>query len=146
MMVTRYLNKRPIRDDSRLITSLRRYLVVGVIATGVDWALFSLFVFVMDWHYLLGGTVSFVVATFAGYLSGLRLVFRSGRHQRWVEIVFVYVASILGLAIHTSTLVVLVGGLQTHLFLAKAAATAVTFLWNFAARYFWIFDRETSNA
>lgn len=128
------------------MTSLRRYLLVGVIATAVDWTLFSILVFAMDWHYLLGGAVSFVVATFAGYLSGLRLVFRSGRHQRWVEIVFVYLASILGLAIHSGVLFVLVGWLQMHVFTAKVVATAVTFLWNFATRYFWIFDRETSNA
>ena len=145
-MVTRYPHKRPVSDVSQLITSLRWYIVVGAIATGVDWALFSVFVFVMDWHYLLGGTVSFVVATFAGYVSGLRLVFRSGRHQRWAEIAFVYLASILGLAIHLGTLTTLVGWLQMHLFVAKAAATVVTFLWNFATRYCWIFDRETSNA
>ena len=128
------------------MTSLRRYIVVGVIATGVDWALFSVFVYVMDWHYLLSGTISFVVATFAGYLSGLRLVFRSGRHKRWVEVVFVYVASVLGLAMHAGTLVLLVSGWQMHLLLAKVAATGVTFLWNFATRYYWIFDREGSNA
>ena len=128
------------------MTSLRRYIVVGAIATGVDWGVFSVLVFVMDWHYLLGGIVSFVVATFAGYLSGLRLVFRSGRHQRWVEIAYVYLASILGFAFHAGTMVVLIDWLQMHLFLAKVAATAVTFLWNFAARYFWIFDEKSSNA
>ena len=145
-MVTRYPHRRTVSDVSQLITSLRRYIVVGIIATGVDWALFCVFVFVMDWHYLLGGTVSFVVATFAGYLSGLRLVFRGGRHQRWVEIALIYLASVLGLAIHMGMLVALAGWLQMHLFLAKAAATGVTFLWNFATRYFWIFDMETSDA
>ena len=133
-------------DVSKFLTSLRRYILVGIIATGVDWALFSIFVFVMDWHYLLGGTVSFIVATFAGYLSGLRLLFRSGRHKRWMEITFVYLASVFGLVLHMGALVVLVDWLQLHLFLAKVGATAVTFLWNFATRYFWIFETDTSNA
>ncbi len=145
-MATRYPHKKPLLDVSELMTSLRRYILVGSIATAVDWALFSIFVFVVDLHYLIGGTASFIIATFAGYLSGLRLVFRSGRHQRWVEITFVYLASILGLAVHMGVLVALAGWLQVHLFLAKVVATAVTFLWNFAARYFWIFDRNTSNA
>lgn len=126
--------------------SLRSYLLVGVIATAVDWALFSLFVFVMDWHYLLAGAASFIVATFVGYLSGLRLVFRSGRHKQWLEISLVYLVSMFGLALHLGTMVALVEWLQLHFFLAKVAATAVTFLWNFAARYFWIFERDTSNA
>lgn len=133
-------------DVSKFITSLRRYILVGAIATGVDWALFSIFVFVMDLHYLLGGTASFIVATFASYLSGLRLVFRSGRHKRWMEIAFVYLASILGLVLHMGALVALVDRLQLHLFLAKVVATGVTLLWNFAARYFWIFERDASNA
>lgn len=145
-MGTRHPQNQPVSDSSDFVISLRRYVMVGAIATAVDWALFSAFILAMDWHYLLAGTLSFLVATFAGYLSGLRLVFRGGRHQRWVEIFFVYLASVVGLAIHAGTLVLLVGWLQVNIFLAKAAATAVTFLWNFAARYFWIFDRETSNA
>jgi len=131
---------------SKFITSLRRYILVGAIATGVDWALFLVLVFVVDLHYLLAGIISFVVATFAGYLSGMRLLFRGGRHKRWVEIAFVYLASILGLALHMGVLVAFADWLQLHLFLAKVAATAVTFLWNFAARYFWIFETDTSNA
>ncbi len=131
---------------SEFVTSLRRYVLVGAVATGVDWVLFSIFVFAMEWHYLLAGTVSFIVATFAGYVSGLRVLFRSGRHKRWVEIAFVYLASIFGFALHMGALAVLVDWLQLHLFLAKVVATAVTFLWNFAARYFWIFERNTSNA
>ena len=133
-------------DIPKFLIGLRSYLLVGVIATGVDWALFSILAFVVELHYFLAGTLSFIVATFAGYLSGLRLVFRGGRHKRWVEIVFVYLASIFGLALHMGALVALVEWLQLHIFLAKIAATAVTFLWNFATRYFWIFERDTSNA
>lgn len=133
-------------DTSKFLTGLRSYLLVGIIATGVDWALFSILVFAVDLHYLLAGTVSFVVATFAGYLSGLRLVFRSGRHSRWVEIAYVYLASLIGMAMHVGALVALVEWLHLHVLLAKIVATAVTFVWNFAARYFWIFERDAPNA
>ena len=133
-------------DIPKFLIGLRSYLLVGVIATGVDWALFLILVFVVDLHYLLAGIVSFIAATFAGYLSGLRLMFRSGRHSRWVEITYVYLASIFGLVLHMGALVALVEWLHLHIFLAKAAATAVTFLWNFAARYFWIFERDAPNA
>lgn len=133
-------------DVSKFLKGLRSYLLVGVIATGVDWALFSVLVFAIDVHYFFAGTVSFVAATFAGYLSGLRLVFRGGRHKRWIEITFVYLASIFGLVLHMGALVALVEWLHLNIFLAKAAATAVTVFWNFAARYFWIFERDPSNA
>ncbi len=135
-----------MRSTEKYFSGLRKYVLVGVIATGVDWVLFSILVFLMDFHYLLAGLVSFVVATLAGYLSGLQLLFRGGRHKRWVEIVFVYVASLFGLALHMGTMMVLADWLFLHLLLAKVAATAVTFLWNFSCRYFWIFERDTSNA
>lgn len=131
-------------EDSPLIKSMRRYFVVGVIATATDWTLFSILTFGMDWNYLLAGAVSFVVATFAGYLSGLRLVFRGGRHKRWLEIGLIYLASMLGLAVHMGVLLLLAGWLGLNVFFAKVAATAATFLWNFATRYYWIFDREAT--
>lgn len=127
------------------MVGLRRYVVVGMIATGVDWAVFSSLVFVFDWHYLPAGIMSFLIATYAGYLAGLRWVFQSGRFRRWVEVVLVYLVSFLGFAMHTGTLVLLVSWLHTHIFVAKIVATAITFLWNFAARYLLIFERDTTN-
>jgi putative flippase GtrA len=145
-MVSPVTSKKPASGDaSHFFAGLRRYVAVGLIATGVDWVVFSCLVFVFDWHYLPAGIVSFLIATFAGYLSGLRWVFRSGRFQRWVEVAFVYLVSFLGFAMHTGTLVVLVSWMHTHMFVAKVVATAITFLWNYAARYFLIFDRETAN-
>lgn len=133
-------------EHSQLVRSMRRYFVVGLIATGVDWILFSILTFGMDWNYLLAGALSFIAATFAGYLSSLRLVFRGGRHKRWVEIALIYLASALGLAVHLGVMLLLAGWLGLHVFLAKVAATAATFLWNFATRYFWIFHREDKSA
>ena len=133
-------------ESSPFLTGLRRYVLVGIIATAVDWAMFSLLVFVLGWNYLLAGIVSFVVATFAGYLSGLQLVFRGGRHRRWVEIVYSYIASLLGFAMHLAVLFFLVDWLDIHVFVAKAIASGVMFLWNYAARFYWIFQRDNSNA
>lgn len=135
-----------MNELSAFLTGLRKYVLVGIIATAVDWALFSFLVFVLDWNYLLAGIASFLVATFAGYLSGLQLVFRGGRYRRWVEIAFSYIASLLGFAMHLAVLFVVAGWLDMHVFIAKAVATGVTFLWNYAARYFWIFERERLNA
>ena len=144
-MLTQYSNENSANGDSGFLRSLRRYVVVGGIATATDWAVFSVLVFGLDMHYLLAGVLSFVVATFAGYLSGLRLVFRGGRHSRWTEVALVYAVSAIGLALHAGVLVAVVAWLQMHPLVGKAAATAVTFLWNFATRYFWIFERDNSD-
>jgi len=133
-------------DQAQLIRSMRRYFVVGLIATGVDWVLFSILIVVLDWNYLLAGALSFIVATFAGYVSSLRLVFRGGRHKRWVEIGLIYLASALGLAVHMGVLLVLAGWLGLNVFVAKVAATGATFLWNFSTRYLWIFHRDDARA
>ncbi len=138
--------KSPTDNHATLIRSMRRYLVVGLIATGIDWVLFTILTFAMHWNYLLAGAFSFVVATFAGYVSSLRFVFRGGRHRRSIEIGLVYLASALGLALHLGVLLVLAGWLGIHVLVAKVAATAANFLWNFATRYLWIFHRDDANA
>lgn len=146
-MMKTYQPEKSLADEHpQLIRSMRRYFVVGLIATGVDWVLFSILTFGLEWNYLLSGAVSFVVATFAGYLSALRLVFRGGRHKRWIEVALIYLASALGLAVHLGVMLLLAGWLGLNVFLAKVAATAATFLWNFATRYYWIFDRYDANS
>lgn len=135
-----------VTKNPGLRNSLQKYVLVGVIATAVDWIIFSILIFAMDFHYLFAGVFSFLVATLAGYWSGLKLLFQHGRYRRWVEMTFIYVTSALGFVLHAGALLLLAGWLEMHWFLAKVVATAATFFWNFSARYYWIFSRSTLDA
>lgn len=137
----------PVTDSGRLATlmqrplmrSMTRYAVVGSTGSVCDWLLFALLHFSLDLHYLLAGTISFIIATLVNYLLSLRWVFEGGRHQRHTEAAMIYLASGVGLLINLAALFMLFEWLGLHVFLAKVLASLAAFLWNFSARYLWIF-------
>jgi len=123
------------------ISGLVRYFWVGVVATLADWFVFALLIYELHWNYLYAGATSFAIGTVAGYLTGFILVFRGGRHARSIEILLVFAASAAGLLLHTMTLYLSVEFLGVWDLIGKLIATAVTFIWNYSARYYWIFEK-----
>lgn len=126
-----------------LMQTMQRYAVVGCTGTLVDWALFALLLYGLDWQYLLAATLSFMVATLVNYLLSLFWVFRGGRHARHLEITLIYLVSAIGLLVNLAVLYLLVEWAAMHVFLAKVLASLSAFLWNFSARYLWVFERGT---
>jgi putative flippase GtrA len=132
--------RRIIQPD--LLRTLFRYVFVGGLGAIADWTIFAGLVYLADWHYLFAGTLSFVLATLLNYGLGLAWAFQGGRHVRHLEILYVYLASLVGLLINLSVLFLLYEWAQFHLLLSKVLASGFAFLWNFSARYFWIFGRR----
>ncbi|MDY2558198.1 MAG: GtrA family protein, partial [Candidatus Faecousia sp.] len=74
------------------------YLIVGGLATIVEWAGFWLFSEKLSIAYLLATALAFAISTFANWLFGRLLVFRGKQAQSLLrEILSVYLASIVGL-------------------------------------------------
>ncbi len=117
------------------------YFTVGGICALLDWALFALFLYGADLHYLISATISFVIATGVNYGLSVKYVFEIGRRSRGEQIVLVYFASGVGILINLAVLSGLIEFVGLHPMVAKLAGTASAFGWNFAARYYWIFDR-----
>ena len=58
------------------------------------------------------------------------------------DIVFFYLLSLGGLIITMGTIFILYDTLKYHELLAKIAALALAFIWNFLSRKFFIFERK----
>ena len=123
------------------IKTLSRYAVVGSTGSVSDWAIFAFLLYVLDWYYMLAGTLSFVLATLINYLLSILWVFNSGRHARHLEVTLIYLVSAIGLLINLAALYLLVEWAAIHVFAAKILASVSAFLWNFTARYLWVFER-----
>ncbi len=117
------------------------YFTVGGICALLDWALFALFLYGADLHYLISATISFVIATGVNYVLSVKYVFERGRRSQGEQFVLVYFASGVGILINLAVLSGLIEFVGLHPMVAKLASTASAFGWNFAARYYWIFDR-----
>ncbi len=121
-----------------------RYFFVGGAAAVVDIGIFFLFAKLAGYDYLLVGCVGFLLATAVNYSLSVKHVFESGvRFTKRKEIILVYAVSLVGLAINQLVLYVIISHMENELMLAKLAATAILFAWNFFARNFIIFREES---
>jgi len=117
-----------------------RYFFVGGAAAALDISIFFVFAKLAGFNYLAVGCVGFIFATMLNYALSVRHVFQSGvRFSRRKELLLVYVVSIIGLAINQFALFTFVSQFSMELMLSKVAATLTVFLWNFAARNYFVF-------
>ena len=120
-----------------------RYFFVGGAAATVDIGLFFLFAKLLGYNYLVVACVGFTLATAVNYHLSIRFVFRSGaRFTRRTELAFIYIVSLLGLALNQAILFALVDSAGVELMLSKLLATGGVFAWNFSVRYFIVFRDE----
>ena len=117
-----------------------RYAMVGGIAAVIDFVIFAAFAKHLGFNYLLVGFAGFAIATGINYLLSIRHVFVSGaRFERNHEIGLVFLISLVGLGANQLVLYLGIGVLGTEMLLTKIFATGLVFLWNFAARNYFVF-------
>ena len=111
------------------------YLIVGGLATIVEWAGFWLFSEKLSIEYLLATALAFAISTFANWLFGRLLVFRGKQQQSFLrEILSVYLASIVGLLLNLIIMFLLVQLLGAEKMSAKMATTVLVFMYNYLVR------------
>ena len=119
----------------RYMGGLFGYLIVGGLATIVEWAGFWLFSEKLSIEYLLATALAFAISTFANWLFGRLLVFRGKQQQSLLrEILSVYLASIVGLLLNLLIMFLLVQLLGVEKMIAKMAATVLVFTYNYLVR------------
>lgn len=132
----------PISSD--LSAKFAGYFLVGGVSAIADFALFSLFLYGAQMHYLAAGTLSFILATALNYVLSVRYVFQSGGRPRHQEVLLVYLVSAVGIAINLGVLALAIEVMELHPLIGKVAGTGSAFGWNFSSRYFWIFRSNDS--
>ncbi len=127
--------------ESNLAIAARRYFLVGGISAVLEWAIFAFFLYVIDHHYLISGVFSFLLATAANYFLSVRFVFGTGRRARTQRIFLLYLVSAIGIVFNLGVLIIGIDLIGMHEMAAKIVATCSVFGWNFAARYFFVFQK-----
>lgn len=115
--------------------SLFGYLIVGGLATIVEWAGFWLFFEKCGIQYLLATAFAFFFSTFANWLFGRLLVFRHAKTKSMLqEIASIYLTSIGGLILNLIIMFVMVQVVGISEMFAKVAATVLVFAYNYIIR------------
>ncbi len=111
------------------------YLIVGGLATIVEWSGFWIFFDMLHIQYLLATALAFVFSTFANWLFGRLLVFRGKQNQSLLkEIASIYLTSIGGLILNLLIMYVMVDFLSMGEMVAKITATVLVFSYNYLIR------------
>jgi putative flippase GtrA len=82
------------------------------------------------------------VATFNNWYLSSKLIFRSSGRSTGEEFMLVYLVSGFGLLINFMVTSVGIEVLGMGLMIAKICGTGSAFVWNYAARQFFVFDRN----
>ncbi len=122
------------------LTRLFKYFFVGATAALVDWLLYWALVKYGTLHYLLAAMLSFIASTAVNYILSIKWVFRSGRHNRYVEIGLVFFVSLIGLLFNELFLYIFADYFRLHYMISKVAATGIVFFWNYLSRKKFIFN------
>lgn len=123
------------------LKQLALYLVVGGIATIVEWLFFWLFDHWM--HYVPATALAFVISTFANWLAGRLLLFKESEQGLVVELLQIYATGIAGLLMNLAIMWVAVEFFGVRDMVAKIIATGIVFFWNFFVRKFLIYKDQS---
>ena len=111
------------------------YLIVGGLATIVEWSGFWIFFNMLYIQYLLATALAFAFSTFANWLFGRLLVFRGKQNQSLLkEIASIYLTSIGGLILNLLIMYGMVDFLSMGEMVAKITATVLVFSYNYLIR------------
>lgn len=128
---------------SRQFKDLMGYVLVGGLATIVEWAIFWILNTPLKAHYILATAVAFIFSTFANWGFGRLFVFKKPKEQSLLkEIASVYLASMAGFVFNIIIMFFLVNLLKLNEMLSKIIATGVVFIYNFLIRKLLIYKKQ----
>lgn len=129
-----------LRGGRTHLSRFVRFVLVGGLATAIQYALLILLVRVFGMAPTPASSIGFVLSAIVNYLLNYRFTFHSSRPHGPAAAKFGALAG-AGLLINGAIMRLMVG-LGVQYLLAQACATLVVLLWNFIGNSFWTFGVE----
>lgn len=134
----RYLPKR-----DALLGQLWRYCITGGIAFVVDFGLFTLFLYGLDFHYLLANFFGLMGGLVVNYLISIGWVFtaceRNFEQKKFFEFFLFSLIGFLGVGLNQLLMWGMVGLLEWSPMFSKIVAAVLVLMWNFGGRKLLLF-------
>lgn len=136
------IRKAFVSSTDNTLLQLFRYTFVGGFAFIVDFGLLYVLTEFAGFHYLVSATLSFVVGLVVNYLLSKVWVFTQSTYSnKRVEFLLFAVIGVIGLGINNVSIWFLSDVIGLWYMLSKAITTVVTYLWNFFARKYILFNK-----
>ena len=134
-------NHLPKREA--LLGQLWRYCITGGIAFVVDFGLFALFLYGLDFHYLIANLFGLVGGLVVNYLISVGWVFtaceRNFEKKKGFEFFLFALIGVLGVGLNQLLMWLMVGLLEWWPMLSKMIAAVLVLMWNFGGRKLLLF-------
>lgn len=129
--------------SKRFINQFLRYLATGGLAFVVDFGLFTLCLYALEYHYLVSNLIGLIAGLLLNYAISVSWVFADSNRtfEQWKSIEFLIFAIVgfAGVGINQLMMLLMVGALEWQEILSKMIAAIVVLMWNFGARKFFLF-------
>ncbi len=118
-----------------------RFLLVGGLATALQYALLIVFVELWHWNAVVASSIGYILSAIANYLLNRRFTFASDMPHHIAASRFA-IAAAAGLCLNGLLMALLTQGWNLPYVWAQILATCATLLWNFWANANWSFARK----
>lgn len=120
-----------------------RFSIVGVLSFGIDYGLLLVLTEIMDMHYLISATGSFMAATVFNYIYSMKYVFYGRENmRRSSQFTIFLILSLCGLGMNTMLLRWMVEHSFIHYMKAKILTTLIVSIYNFVTRKLFLEETE----
>lgn len=130
-----HLNIKLNPSTLKLLIQIFKFVIVGVMATLIDFILLYVFKEFLHASILVSNTISFIVSTLYNYVASVKWVFdiNSNKDPKRNFVIFI-TFSIIGLFINNSIMWVTTNIFAIYYLLSKVLATAIVMAFNFVTR------------
>lgn len=130
-------------DRKRLTQTFMRFVVVGSIATAVQYLVLVGSVELLGWSSVLGSGIGFLMGAIVNYLLNRRFTFRSDVPHTTAVARFVVVLSV-GLTLNLALMYLFTHRLGLPYLIAQVLTTGLVLFWHFAGNALWSFAHPSS--
>lgn len=118
-----------------------KFGLVGVLNTLINWIIFALLNF-LGVYYILSNIIAYVIATTNSYIWNSKWVFKyNGKDKKETTGKFI-ILNLIGLALNTTILYLLVDMLGLNKLVALVITTAIVMVINYIVNKMWVFKEK----
>lgn len=144
MKLQTLIDKLFVVSSSNTLLQLFRYTFVGGLAFLVDIGLLWGLTEFGGLHYLFSAIISFIAGLTVNYFLSTWWIFRSGAkfNNKHLEFILFAVIGVIGLGLNELFIWFFSSVLGIWYILSKILTTMITYLWNFFARKYLLFNKK----
>lgn len=127
------------KEKEELLIQIINFLIVGGIATLIDWLLYFILYNYVKLSPLLANIISYSISTLYSYIISVKFVFNVNKNNSKKKNFIIFVTiSIIGLLLSEGLIYLMVNVFDLHKMLAKIISTVIVMFFNFVSKKYFL--------